>query len=68
MVLRITEGAHKGLEIELSEAQINAVYTILGLNINTDNTPFQTSYRCYTDETVVKLTKMLESNIKPKNN
>ena len=48
MEIHIWRGKGGGITVELTEAQEAAVYAILGLDINPD----ETFYRCYSDESV----------------
>lgn len=60
MELHIWRGKGSGITVELTEAQEAAIYAILGLNINPD----ETSYRCYSDESVAMLTEQIKKSIK----
>ena len=48
----------KDVTVELSKVQEAAVMTILGLEIDYS----ESSYRCYTDETVIALTERIFDN------
>lgn len=60
MEIHIWRGKGSGFTIELTEAQENAVYAILGLEISPD----ETSYRCYSDGSVTMLAEQIKKNIR----
>lgn len=60
MELHIWEGKGCGTTIELTEAQEEAVVAILGLDIDSN----ETSYRCYSDESVAMLTEHIKKSIR----
>lgn len=60
MELHIWRGKGSSITVELTEAQEVAIYAILGLDINPD----ETSYHCYSDESVAMLTEQIKKSIK----
>ena len=60
MEIHIWRGKGGSITVELTEAQEAAVYAILGLDVNPD----ETSYRCYSDESVTMLTEQIKKNVR----
>ena len=64
MEIHIWTGRNGGTTIELTDAQEYAVRTILGLDVEVS----ETFYRCYDDNTVMKLADTLKKQIVVVNN
>lgn len=60
MEIHFWKGKNGGITVELNEVQEAAVMSILGLDIDYS----ATSYRCYTDETVIALIERVEKALK----